>query len=281
MIVVNAHPHRDHIGGLPEIINHFGTDINRVYFNDPLAYVNLMQRNLINEYYQKYSANRQIAGLYESLKDVDNFKTLLKKYGLTPHPIFSDTNLGHNLFKVLGPSEAFYKQKVQFFTDKTSLERMYLLKEAEEDVNEVEEGNKPCVVVDEKNDTSAENLTSTIIQLTDSSNRRYLFTADSGVDSYESAQNNGFNMKDFHIVQLPHHGSRRNVNTNWICNFNPKQYWVSAAGNKKHPRKAVIECIKKNLPNCKTYSTHKGGSKHINSVSNLFPDRGWGSAEPL
>jgi beta-lactamase superfamily II metal-dependent hydrolase len=281
MIVINSHPHRDHIGGLPEIINHFGTDIKRVYFNDPLAYVNLMQRNLITEYHQKYSANRQITGLYESLKDVDDFKTLLKKYGLTPQPIFSDTNLGHNLFKVLGPSEAFYKQKIQFFTDKTSLERMHLLKEAEEDVNEVEEGNKPCVVVDEKNDTSAENLTSTIIQLTDSSNRRYLFTADSGVDSYESAQNNGFNMKDFHIAQLPHHGSRRNVNTNWICNFNPKQYWVSAAGNKKHPRKAVIECIKKNLPNCKTYSTHKGGSKHINSTANLFPDRGWGSAEPL
>ena len=96
IIVINSHPHRDHIGGLPEIINYFGSDIKRVYFNDPLAYVNLMQRNLITEYHQKYSSNRQISGLYESLKDVDDFKTLLRKYGLTPHPIFSDTNLDHN-----------------------------------------------------------------------------------------------------------------------------------------------------------------------------------------
>ena len=281
IIIINSHPHRDHIGGLPEIINFFGNKIDRVYFNDPLAYIDLIQRNLITEYHEKYSENRQIKGLYESLKDIDNFKSLLKKFNLPTSQIFSDTNLGHNLFKVLGPSEAFYKQKVQFFTDKTSLDRMHLLKEAEEDVNEVEEGNKPCLVVDEKNDASAENLTSTIIQLTDSSNRRYLFTADSGVYSFESAKQNGHIMNDFHIVQLPHHGSRRNVNTNWICNFNPKQYWVSAAGNKKHPRKAVIECIKKNLPNCKIYSTHKGGKKHINSKSNLFPDRGWGSAIPL
>lgn len=281
IFVINSHPHRDHIGGLPEIINHFGTEINSVYFNNPLAYIDLMQRNLIAEYHNKYSTNRQITGLYESLKDVDDFIKLLEKYGLKPKPIFSDTTLEHSLFKVLGPSEAFYKEKVQFFTDKTSLERMHLLKEGEEDINEVEEGNKPCKVVDEKNDTSAENLTSTIIQLTDSSNRRYLFTADCGVDSFESAQKNGFNMKDFFFAQLPHHGSRRNVNTNWICNLNPKQYWVSAAGNKKHPRKAVIECIKKNLPECKTYSTHKEGAKHINSSANLFPDRNWKSAVPL
>ena len=155
------------------------------------------------------------------------------------------------------------------------------IKEAESEINEVEEGFKPCAVVDEKNDTSAENLTSLIIQLTDGRNRRYLFTTDAGVDSFESAQNNGFDMTNFHIAQLPHHGSRRNINTNWLCKLNPHQYWVSAAGNKKHPRKAVIECIKKNLKDCKTYSTHKGGTKHIDSTSNVFPDRGWGSAEPL
>lgn len=280
ILVINSHPHRDHIGGLPEIINHFKTNIHRVYFNDPLKYVSLMQRNLISEYHKKYSSSKQISALYESFKDVDNFKTVLTKYGLSPHPIFSDTPLGHNLFNVLGPSEAFYKQKVQFFTAKTSLERMHLLKEAEEDINEVEEGNKPCVIVDEKNDTSAENLTSTIIQLTDSNNRRYLFTADSGVDSYESAQGNGFCMKDFYIVQLPHHGSRRNINTNWVCKFNPNQYWVSAAGNKKHPRRAVIECIKKNLPYCEVFSTHKCNDIYI-TTSNLFPDRGWVDATPL
>ena len=281
LIVINSHPHHDHIGGLPEIISHFKTDIRRVYFNDPLQYIGYMQRNLITEYHQLNNTNRQISALYESLKEVDSFKDLLNKYGLSPCPIFSDTNLGHSFFSVLGPSEEFYKQKVQFFTNKTSLENMRLLKEVEENINEVYEGLIPCKVVDEKNDASAENLTSTIIQLTDSSNRRYLFTADAGVDSFESAQENGFNMSNFHIVQLPHHGGRRNINTNWIGQFNPKQYWISAGGNKKHPRRAVIECIKKNLPDCKSYSTHKGGTKHIDSTKGIFPDRRWGDAVPL
>lgn len=281
MIVINSHPHKDHLGGLPEIIQYFKTDIRRVYFNDPTRYIGSMQRNLITEYYQKYSSNRQIVTLFESLRDVDDFKKLLTKYDITPQPIFSDSPTGFEFFEVLGPSEEFYKQRVQFFTDKTSLDKIYLIKESEEVINEVAEGLKPCDVVDEINDNSPENLTSTLIQLTDSKKRRYLFTADASVDSFESAYNNGFNMESFQIVQLPHHGGRRNINTNWIGIFKPAQFWISASGNKKHPRKAVIECIKKNIPNCKCYSTHKGGTKHIDSVSGVFPDRGWTDAEPL
>lgn len=280
IFVINSHPHRDHIGGLPEIIKFFGSRISKVYFNNPLSYINTIQRNLITEYYNKKRESK-ISDLYESLKDVDNFNQLLSKYGLVPLKLFSDTILDHDIFKVIGPSKAFYIQKVQFFTDITSLENMNLLRRPEEEINIIEEGQNPCKILDEKNDTSAENLTSTIIQLTDSGNRRYLFTADSGVDSFESAVANDINMENFHIVQMPHHGSRRNINTNWINKLNPKQYWISAEGNDKHPRKAVITCIKKNLTDCKIYSTHKSGNLNINTNGNLFPDRGWAIATPL
>lgn len=122
-----------------------------------------------------------------------------------------------------------------------------------------------------------------LLQLTNSAGQRYLLTGDAGVDSFESAEKNGFDMTNFFVAQLPHHGSRRNINSNWVCKLNPKQFLVSAAGNVKHPRRAVIECIKKNLKdNCKVYSTHKGGTKNHASNRNIFSNRnGWSDAVAL
>ena len=141
---------------------------------------------------------------------------------------------------------------------------------------------KPCVIVDEIDDTTPENLSSTVIELVDSKNRRYLLTSDAGIESFDDMVSNGFNYDNLHIVQLPHHGSRRNISTNWIAQFNPKIYVVSAEGNKKHPRRAVINCIKRNLPGCKIYSTHKSRNT-ISYTTNqrVFPVRNWSKAEPL
>lgn len=281
IIVINTHPHRDHLLGLFEIVEYFKDDIRRVYFNNPLDYVDSMQKNLIFENYLS-TQSKQAEALYESLTEAEDFVKLIKKYKIECCEIFSDITFDHTLFKVLGPSQKFYNDRVQYFTSLTSLDDSSLIKEAESSVNEISEERIPCEIVDEKNDASPENLSSVILQFTDSSGRRYLFTGDAGVDSFQSASENGYDMTNFHIAQLPHHGSRRNVNTNWLCNFNPKQYWVSAAGNKKHPRRAVIECIKKNLPNCRIYGTHRGGTKNFRTNILSFPDReGWSSAVSL
>ena len=57
-------------------------------------------------------------------------------------------------------------------------------------------------------------------------------------------------------------------------------YLISAEGNEKHPRKAVISCIKKNVPNCGIYSTHKNkGTLSYTTNRAVFPNRNWGSAK--
>ncbi len=282
ILVINTHPHRDHIGGLIEIVNFFKQRIARFYFNNPADYIEeLTKKNIRNLNESIGRINKRVSRVFESINDANNLMDVLAKYNIQPLPAFSDTELDHNLFRIVGPSKKFYLEQLAYFTNidilKTSESNIIL----ESQINELEEGLKPCQVVDDKNDVSAENLTSVLTEFNDASGRRYLFTADSGVDSFENAEANGFDMTNFHICQLPHHGSRRNISTNWIGKLNPSQFWVSASGNKKHPRKAVIECIKKNLPNCRTYGTHKGGTKHINSNDTQFPARNWSSAKPL
>jgi len=282
IFMINTHPHKDHIGGLIDLVHYFNKKIAKFYYNNPLEYVDeVVWRNIgiLNETIGK--SNKKVKKIFESIKDASNLASVLNKYGIEPIPAFSDIELDHNIFTFLGPSKKFYLEQLGHFTNVDILKESISNTINESDINEVEEGLKPCVILDEQNDSSAENLTSVLTQFTDSSSRRYLFTADAGVDSFESAKDNGYNMTGFHICQLPHHGSRRSVNTNWIGEFRPTQFWVSASGNKKHPRKAVISCIKKNLTETKVYSTHKGGTKHINSKSNIFPERKWGSAEPL
>ncbi|MDQ1771398.1 hypothetical protein GQR60_12620 [Labilibaculum sp. A4] len=282
ILMINTHPHKDHIGGLIDLVNYFGRRIARFYYNNPIDYIDdVVWQNLglLNESIGK--TNKKVKKVFESIQDAKNLSKVLEENGITPIPAFSDTKLDHNIFSFVGPSKEFYLEQLAHFTNLDILKANETNIITEAEINEVEEGLKPCVVLDEQNDTSAENLTSVLTQFTDTSNRKYLFTSDAGVDSFESAESNGFDMTNFHICQLPHHGSRRSVNTNWLSKLNPKQYWVSASGNKKHPRKAVISCIKKNLESTKVYSTHKGGTKHINSKSNLFPERNWSSANPL
>lgn len=282
ILIINTHPHKDHIGGLIDIVHYFKNQIVRFYYNDPTLYIDETKRTGIRGLHESilYS-NVKVKRIMESLKDVDDLKTALKQYNIIPLEAFSDTPLDHDLFEIVGPSKEFYLQQLNHFTNVESLKFMSLNTLKESEINEVEEGLIPCKILDEKNDSSAENLTSVLTKFTDSSGRKYLFTADAGIDSFESATQNGYDIKNLHICQLPHHGSRRNMSTNWVSNFNPNQFWVSANGSAKHPRKAVISCIKKNLPNCNVYSTHKGGTKHINSTSNLFPKRNWNTAKPL
>lgn len=282
LIIINSHPHADHINGLIEVVEHFKSKISYAIYNDPVKYISISRKLEIKKYYLE-NKDPDINHLYDLFEKVDKLNQLCTAHGIMRLEAFSDLNGSYgNLFQIFGPSQAYYQEKVNFFTDVNVLLKEDYTKKPDADVNEVLEGFTVCTVVDAKNDVSPENLTSTIIQLTDSSDRNYLITADAGVDSFESAEKNNFKFQNYTLVQLPHHGSRRNVNTNWLCKLNPRFYLASAEGSKKHPRKAVIACIRKNLNGCKVYSTHKN-NQTLSYTTNkqIFPNRGWGSAEEV
>jgi len=278
LIIVNSHPHADHINGLLEIVEHFENQISYAIYNDPLKHISTEREQEILDHYDE---DPDINHLYEVFEKVKKLNDLCSKYSIKRIDAFSDLDYG-GLFQILSPSRAFYKEKVDFFTNVANLKQNDYTKKGGAEVNEEVEGLKPCEIVDEKNDASPENLTSSIIEFTSSNGKKYLLTGDCGVDSFNSAEENGFTLNGYEAVQLPHHGSRRNVNSTWLYKLSPEFFVASADGSKKHPRKAVISCIKKNIEGCKVYSTHRGGTLSISSNKSVFPTRGgWSPAAPL
>jgi beta-lactamase superfamily II metal-dependent hydrolase len=276
---INSHPHADHINGLIEIVKEIGEDMTWGIYNDPVKFISEeLRENIKQSALRKEDAD--IEHLYKSFQKVQELNELCERYGIERIEALTDT-FNYNEIKILSPSREFYASKVQLFTNIDFLKKVNYQKTFSQ-VNETLESLKPCNVVDEKNDASPENLSSTVIELKDSQNRRYILTSDAGVESFDDMEENGFTCENLNLVQLPHHGSRRNINTNWIAKFSPKMYIVSAEGNEKHPRKAVISCIKKNLPNCATYSTHKSkATLSYTTNKDVFPSRNWKNAESL
>lgn len=276
---INSHPHADHINGLIELVKELGEEMTWGIYNDPVKFIteelkeNIKQSALRNE-------DADIDHLYKSFQKVQELNDLCVQFNIEKKEALSDA-FKFNEIKIVSPSRAFYTSKVQLFTNIDFLKSVDYSKSFNE-VFENIEALKPCEVVDEKNDASPENLSATVIELIDSNNKRYLLTSDAGVESFNDMENNGFTTENLVIVQLPHHGSRRNISTNWIGKFDPEMFLISAEGNKKHPRKAVLSCIKKNLPNCNIYSTHKNkGTLSYTTKEGVFPNRNWGNAEPI
>lgn len=277
---INSHPHTDHINGLIEVVEILGKEMTFAIYNDPVEHISSELKNQIKKSYLA-KEDADITHLYESFEKVYRLNQLCDTYNIKRHRALSDEiNISDENITLLSPSKQFYEEKVQQFTNIDFLKRVDLSRKSPTIFDD--EITSPCKIVDEINDASPENLTSTVLQLTDSNGRKYILTADAGVDSFDDMDENGFSNENINLVQLPHHGSRRNVSSSWLIRFNPTMYIASAAGNVKHPRKAVINCVKRNLPNTSVYSTHT--SKNTLSYTtnkSVFPLRGWGSATPL
>jgi beta-lactamase superfamily II metal-dependent hydrolase len=278
---INSHPHEDHINGLLEILQILDGEFKFAIYNDPVECITEEHKERIHKAYID-GEDPDISHLYETFEQVEKLNNYCTKRGIKRyHAYREEVNFLKGHFKLLSPSKDFYVNMVQYFSDVDFLKIVDFSKKPVAADTE-DEDLKPCVIVDESSDASPENLTSTVIQLLDSQNRKYIITGDAGVDSFDYMESDGFEASNISLVQLPHHGSRRNVNTKWITQFNPEMYIVSAEGNVHHPRRAVINCIKRNLEDCKIYSTHTGkATLSYTTNKDIFPDRGWGNATPL
>lgn len=276
---INSHPHEDHIDGLLEIVEKIGETMSFAIYNDPVECITKEHKDRLYRDYMK-GVDPDITHLYKEFEQVEKLNGFCRKYNLKRYNAYSNINFWNGQFQILMPSEDFYVNHVQYFADEELLKaKDFSVKAGPIDISQ--DDIKPCEIVDESDDTTPENLTSTVIQLTDSKGKKYILTADAGVASFDYMESY-FDPTNVEMVQLPHHGSRRNVSARWIKKFQPASFMVSAEGNNKHPRRAVVNCIKRNLPNCKVYSTHlnRAGLRYTTN-KNVFPTTGWEPANPI
>ena len=105
-------------------------------------------------------------------------------------------------------------------------------------------------------DIKNENEDSLVFDLT-INNIRLLFTGDAGIESEKYILNN-YELSNYDILKVGHHGSRTSSSKEFIDKVNPVYALISVGKNNKfgHPNKEALN----NLENSKVYRTDQDGS---------------------
>lgn len=252
--VVCTHPHDDHAAGLIELLKDKQFSFMRLWMHHPLNHID---GNLLNRAWSQGKAAHVIKILRRSLETQNSLAAAARARGIPmDQEPFKGAWIGP-LF-VCGPSKEFYRALLLEFSNLEKLAHFESDLEADtrsEELDDALEGaglpRIACGLLDEPH-TQPENESSTILWI-NYEGETFLFTSDAGVAALRRVKTD-FEIGNCTWMQMPHHGSRHNITKSLIQYFSPKIAYASAAGNPKHPRRAVVNAYKEH--GAKTYSTH-------------------------
>jgi beta-lactamase superfamily II metal-dependent hydrolase len=267
-LAICTHPDKDHIGGFFDIVGKM--DIKKFWIHDPSIHVNERE---IRKSISDSRLEKSLKLITDSFDDSKNLLDLIDKNSI-PRKDEPFSGLTHPSIpiEILGPTEEYYEKKLSEFRDIDFLykEAAHFEKSLKDEIMIEEILSK---TLDEQDDKSSENNSSIICNF-EFENKNYLFTGDAGPEAFYSAMEK-YEISNIHWLKVPHHGSKYNLNSDLIVNFNPKVAYIPAPGDKKYPSQAVINSLKK--VNCRVYSTANANMLH-NSIDNRD---GYITATPL
>ena len=270
--VVCSHSHDDHASGLTELLSDDSLAIGRLWTH---LQVNHIDVEALFKKASKYSNLKEAKAVTESLQTHISLVKLAIDRKIPISEPFAGKKIG--CLTVCGPSPEFYKDMMSQFADesyyssKTTLATL-LLERLKEQADETSDSLLDSPEADPLNDTST-------ILATEFDGEIYVFTADAGAQALAAALDT-YEIAPCKWMQIPHHGSRRNITQGLIKQFSPKTAFVSAEGSQKHPRRAVVNAFKR--LGTKVYSTHYPNGGHLRHHSGLVPERaGYVRATPL
>ncbi|MEU5524958.1 MBL fold metallo-hydrolase [Streptomyces sp. NPDC047860] len=210
-LVVSTHPDRDHISGLRIVLEQL--TVKKLLMHLPWSHSASMSRAKM---LLSYNSRSLRAELRDSLQGATALEEVAKAQGVPIEEPFLDWTSDDGKFRVLGPSEDYYRELLAEIVEPDSnlasqasweeLVRKLLTGKVHEDLH--------TETLKENGETSAKNNTSAICLL-EVDGRKLLFTGDAGVpalsDALDVLEADGFQPGDLMFVQVPHHGSRRNV----------------------------------------------------------------------
>lgn len=254
--VVVTHPDGDHAGGLRKVLESF--EVGVLWMNRPWLYAaELLDR--FSKFTSVENLERRLKELYPSIVTLEE---IALERGVEVREVFQGAAVGE--FLVLSPSRERYLDLI-VKSDRTPDEVKDVFVSAEA-VGLLEAGFKKAVDFfraiwgQEKfsdQETSTENEMS-VVQFAQLRSKKILLTGDAGrtalTDAADFAPRAGLTLPGIDRMQIPHHGSRRNVSTEildrWLGERLPVKpaegeetflAIVSAAkDDEDHPRKAVL-----------------------------------------
>lgn len=286
--LVNTHPDADHASGLEVVLENM--TVGQVWLHRPWNYP--------EKIVHWFSDGRiTVASLAARLQDAMTHAHRIEEIALQKRvPIFepfTGSRIGE--FHVLSPTREWYMNIIAHFdktpeTKVTPLSGGFLARAMESIIEKVQEWvdeRWDLETLSEDVETSFDNESSVVLYAY-IDKKGILFTGDAGVQALTRAADvlnaNNLNIPtSLYFVQIPHHGSRHNVNSTILnrllgpivgANAIPTKYAFVSAGAKSqtHPRRVVTNAFRRR--GVKVYEA-KGNCRLF---YHNMPTRGWPDA---
>ena len=287
--VVSTHPDQDHVNGLDLVLDELS--VRELWIHKPWEHNQGLASKFADGRVTDYSLSERLRKSLDSASDL--VARARKKDIHIVEPFAGISLYNQNEFQVLGPTSGYYESLIPDF-EGMPLKRMIEILRGGTTVV-LDKALKEFISIwgndelDDEDPTSAENNSSVISQLV-VHGHRLVFTGDAGITALSHAA--GQLVSDSHraelrFIQIPHHGSRRNVGPSVLNRLvgEPVQQGQSRnivaiastarKGEPKHPRKAVMNAF-----------THRGvvalatRGNTIRHSHNAPQRRGWIAATP-
>lgn len=296
--VVNTHPDQDHASGLTEVLENLR--VGELWMHRPWEHIEFIV-DFVNNPASDFKGDRRAT--IESIRDrfsweYYKYAKKLEEIALSKKINIQEPYAGRQIgeFFVLSPDKQWYLYDLIPNSDKTK--EFKPIQESQE-IGLVESIKQVLLNISEifgetlrdGGKTSRENESSVILY-GNLGHGGILFTGDAGNEAlmraYEASKMNEINIaKDLKFIQIPHHGSRRNVGPSVLnCLIGTagsnKEGSISAfvsAGkdDSSHPRRVVVNAFIRR--GCKVIATQGNSKRHYKG--NVPEREGWTTAEPL
>ena len=288
-LLISTHPDQDHVGGMETVLSQ--CTVGQLWMHQPWNHTKDISDMFAHGHVTDLSVKNS---LRKSLDEAHDLEALAFKRGVPIVEPFAGTNFDNNAVFVLGPSKDFYESLLPEFRCTPEPKQAGgllkgLIAGATEFVKTLAEGWDIETLGTPTEDTSAENNSSTVLlfQFGESS---ALLTSDAGlpalVPAVQILQRANYDLSKITFVQVPHHGSARNVSAEFLdALLGPKlatqgqtrTAFVSVAGsdNPKHPAKKVTNAFRRR--GAPVHATAGEAKCHFKDA----PWRGWGPSSAL
>lgn len=263
--LVCSHSHDDHAQGLVELVDRKIFPISQAWVHDTRTTHRVFTESRSALLTQLgTSASRVLADIRESEETRHTLLASLEQHRIPISSPFAGARIGPGM--VLGPTESFFESQfkkleningIETWNQKLShqwLEGIFdtesILEKRAQAEDEKELGSDPV---------SPENEVSTVIAFA-SDTEICLLTGDVGCEGLsEVVERHQNHLRSVRWLQVPHHGSRRNMNLELIEHLAPQTSFISCEGTVKHPSRKLVNALK--AQGGKVFSTHYSSAK--------------------
>lgn len=244
--VICTHLHQDHCSGLTKILENF--EVKNLFMHLPWEHSNDIKNKFANGKVTNKSVKEKLEKSLNSIKELEEIAIEKDIQIIEP---FSGINI-HNdgSLLILGPSEEYYNQLLANFDLLPEVKDEY--KEDTGFFNNISKSIKlisaSLGILNDDGVTTPENNTS-IITMFKVDDKKILFTGDAGIEAINRAINYAnrvnIDINNIDLLDVPHHGSKRNIGKSIINKLNPKIAIISAPtnGDPKHPSRRVVNAL--------------------------------------